>query len=107
MSFNKIRLELARDHDFPDGSRERGYEFTAPLGRQGRISESDWKGNRGRCRVRRFWSGGPMRSGISFVNPVGPGRFITICLAILTTTRRVPLRESPLCPRRIRLDQGA
>ena len=33
MSFNKIRLELARDHDFPDGSRERGYEFTAPLGR--------------------------------------------------------------------------
>ena len=43
MSFNKIRLELARDHDFPDGSRERGYEFTAPLGQDGRISESDWK----------------------------------------------------------------
>jgi hypothetical protein len=32
MSYNKIRLELARDHDFPDGSSERGYEFTAPLG---------------------------------------------------------------------------
>ena len=46
MSFNKIRLELARDHDFPDGSRERGYEFTAPLAEDGRISESDWKSNR-------------------------------------------------------------
>jgi len=48
MSFNKIRLELARDHDFPDGSRERGYEFTAPLGKEGRISQSDWKTNRAR-----------------------------------------------------------
>ena len=28
-----------------------------------------------------------MRSGTSFVNPGGPGRFITICLAILTTTK--------------------
>ena len=54
MSFNKIRLELARDHDFPDGSRERGYEFTAPLADNGRISENDWKANRARCRVRRF-----------------------------------------------------
>ena len=57
MSFNKIRLELARDHDFPDGSRERGYEFTAPLADNGRISENDWKANGARCRVRRFWSG--------------------------------------------------
>jgi hypothetical protein len=57
MSFNKIRLELARDHDFPDGSRERGYEFTAPLADDGRISENHWKANRARWRVRRFWSG--------------------------------------------------
>ena len=41
MSFNKIRLELARDQDFPDGSRERGYEFTAPLSDNGRISENE------------------------------------------------------------------
>jgi hypothetical protein len=53
MSLSKIRLELARDHDFPDGSRERGYEFTAPLGEDSRISESDWS-DRARCRVRRF-----------------------------------------------------
>ena len=67
MSFNKIRLELARDHDFPDGSRERGYEFTAPLADNGHISENDWKANRGRCRVRRFWSEGLMRSGNGWV----------------------------------------
>ncbi len=57
MSLSKIRLELARDHDFPDGSRDRGYEFTAPLAEDGRISQSGWKDLRGRCRVRRFWSG--------------------------------------------------
>ncbi len=89
MSLSKIRLELARDHDFPDGSRDRGYEFTAPLADDGRISESDWETNRARCRVRRFWSGEAlMRSGILFANREGPGPFITTCLAIRTMTRR-------------------
>ena len=37
MRLCKIRLELARDHDFPEGSSERGYEFTAPLSADGRI----------------------------------------------------------------------
>jgi hypothetical protein len=55
MSFSQIRLELARDHDFPDGSSERGYEFTAPLADDGRISPTEWKSDRDRCRVRRFW----------------------------------------------------
>ncbi len=27
----QVRLELARDHEFPNGSRERGYDFIAPL----------------------------------------------------------------------------
>ena len=88
MSFNKIRLELARDHDFPDGSRERGYEFTAPLADNGHISENDWKANRVRCRVRRFWSGRADEVGHLIRNRVGLGPFITICLAILTTMRR-------------------
>ena len=55
MSFSQIRLELARDHDFPDGSSERGYEFTAPLADDSRISPTEWKSDRDRCRVRRFW----------------------------------------------------
>ena len=33
----RVRLELARDHEFPDGSRERGYDFIAPLDANGHI----------------------------------------------------------------------
>lgn len=57
MSLNKIRLELARDHDFPNGSQQRGYEFVAPLGADGRIEHEEWRARRDRCRVRRFWEG--------------------------------------------------
>jgi len=32
----RVRLELARDHEFPNGSRERGYDFIAPLDGPGR-----------------------------------------------------------------------
>ena len=87
MSFNKIRLELARDHDFPDGSSERGYEFTAPLTNDGRISESEWKANRPAAACGASGAAMRMRSVISFASPEGLGRFITTCLAILTTTR--------------------
>ena len=57
MSLYKIRLELARDPEFPEGSGERGYEFTAPLGTDDRIDHEAWKTHRDRCRVRRFWEG--------------------------------------------------
>ncbi len=57
MSMKRIRLELARDHDFPAGSRDRGYEFTAPLDDDDRIDSAAWKQNRDKCRVRRFWDG--------------------------------------------------
>jgi hypothetical protein len=51
----RVRLELARDHDFPNGSSERGYDFIAPLDSQGHIDLEAWKSLRARCRVRRFW----------------------------------------------------
>ena len=35
---NKIRLELARDHDHPAGSPVVGYEFAAPLDKDGKIA---------------------------------------------------------------------
>jgi hypothetical protein len=75
MSLSKIRLELARDHDFPDGSRDRGYEFTAPLADDGRISQTSWKDLRGRCRVRRFWSGEPDEVGHLIRKPGGSWAF--------------------------------
>jgi hypothetical protein len=53
----KIRLELARTHDHPQGSRDIGYEFTAPLDAQGRIDADAWHKARDRCRVRRFRPG--------------------------------------------------
>jgi hypothetical protein len=56
MTLRKIRLELARDSDFPDGSRHHGYELVAPLDRDGRIDPVEWSRHRARCRVRRFWA---------------------------------------------------
>jgi len=52
----RVRLELARDHDFPNGSRERGYDFIAPIDNDGHIEPNAWKELRQRCRVRRFWA---------------------------------------------------
>ena len=53
----KIRLELARDHDHPEGSRNYGYEFTAPLDGAFKIDAAEWHKQRGHCRVRRFRPG--------------------------------------------------
>jgi hypothetical protein len=59
----RVRLELARDHDFPSGSNERGYDFIAPLDRHGHIDVEAWKALRERCRVRRFWAHEPEEVG--------------------------------------------
>ena len=57
MSLSTIRLELARDRDFPDGSANHGYEFMAPLGEDGHIDIEGWRKQRKNCRVWRFWQG--------------------------------------------------
>ena len=75
MSLSKIRLELARDPDFPEGSGERGYEFVAPLGADRRINETEWTASRDRCRVRRFWSGKPDEVGHLIRKPGGSWAF--------------------------------
>lgn len=56
-SMKRIRLELARDHDFPAGSSEHGYDFIAPLDAAGHIDAKEWRAHRDLCRVRRFWAG--------------------------------------------------
>jgi hypothetical protein len=55
MTIMKIRLELARDKDFPSGSTRHGYEFSAPLDERGNIDRSEWQQHRDQCRVHRFW----------------------------------------------------
>ena len=53
----KVRLELARSPEFPDGSARHGYEFSAPLRRDGHIDAEIWARHRAKCKVRRFWEG--------------------------------------------------
>jgi hypothetical protein len=59
----RVRLELARDSEFPSGSSERGYDFIAPLDRKGHIDLAAWKDLKDRCRVRRFWANQPEEVG--------------------------------------------
>ena len=53
----RVRLELARDHEHPNGSRAHGYDFIAPIDDNGHIVVEAWKTTRDRCRVKRFWAG--------------------------------------------------
>jgi len=55
MTLRKIRLELARDREHPEGSSRHGYEFVGPLDQEGHLDPVVWKKYRERCRVRRFW----------------------------------------------------
>lgn len=71
----RVRLELARDHDFPDGSRERGYDFIVPLDPDGHIDAEAWKVLRDRCRVRRFWEGNDDEVGHVVHKPGGSWAF--------------------------------
>ncbi|MGX7952102.1 hypothetical protein ACWPM1_05990 [Tsuneonella sp. HG249] len=51
----RIRLELARTPDFPDGSADHGYQLHAPVRRDGLIDETAFMAERGRATAFRFW----------------------------------------------------
>lgn len=55
MTWNNIRLELARTKDFPQGSASRCYLLRLPLTEEGMIDEPALKAHPGRATVRRFW----------------------------------------------------
>jgi hypothetical protein len=57
MSLSRIRLELARTPQFPEGSTTHGYEFVAPLYDDGHLDGDQWRKVRDACSVRRFWRG--------------------------------------------------
>jgi hypothetical protein len=57
VSAKKIRLELARDRDFPNGSAVHGYILRAPLTPEGHIDAEGWRQARESCTVTRFWEG--------------------------------------------------
>lgn len=58
-SMRRVRLELARDREHPEGSRAHGYDFIAPLDDKGHIIDADWRKQEDRCRVKRFGPGSP------------------------------------------------
>lgn len=55
MALRRIRLELARTKEFPEGKPTCGYEFVAPLTADGHFDAEAWKQNREACTVHRFW----------------------------------------------------
>lgn len=59
----KIRLELARNKEYPLGSRNHGYELVAPLTGDGHLDTASWQKMREHCTVRRFWPGEPDERG--------------------------------------------
>lgn len=77
-SFKRIRLNLARSKEFPQGSTRHGYEFVAPIDDNGHIDEKLWRQHRDHCRVRRFWEGQDDEIGQLVHRPGGPehGRWV-------------------------------
>jgi hypothetical protein len=75
MKLKQIRLELARDQDFPNGSRDHGYLFVAPLDNMDRIDPDEWKANRDHCRVTRFWGSDEREVGHLVRKPGGSWAF--------------------------------
>jgi hypothetical protein len=55
MALKRIRLELARTPEAPEGDSGCGYEFTAPLDYKGRIDPKGWAREKSQCDARRFW----------------------------------------------------
>ena len=53
----KVRLELARCHEFPTGSPDRGYELSLPLTADGRLDRGAWLKHRDALHFHRFRGG--------------------------------------------------
>jgi hypothetical protein len=54
MKLSRVRLELARSKEHPDGDPHFGYEFVAPLDAQGHLDAKSWHEVKGACMVRHF-----------------------------------------------------
>ncbi len=77
-TFKRIRLNLARSKEFPQGSAKHGYEFVAPLDDKGHIDVEQWRKQKEHCRTRRFWEGEDDEIGQLVHRPGGPehGRWV-------------------------------
>ncbi len=57
MTLKTIRLGFARTREWPQGNRNCGYEFKAPLTADGHIDVEVWRRHKRESTVRRFWRG--------------------------------------------------
>ena len=64
MSLMTIRLELGRTSGAPQGDSQHGYEFVAPLNRDGHLDIAEWASKKDRCGVRSFRPGHSERRGM-------------------------------------------
>jgi len=55
LSLKRVRLELGRSEEFPEGSPNHGYEFTIPLKDDGHIDLQAWEAEPQICTMVRFW----------------------------------------------------
>lgn len=76
-TWSRVRLELARSHDHPEGSARHGYVLIVPLDNSGRIDEAAQHKAPELCTLHQFWEGegdtvgqvvriGPHRWGFSY-----------------------------------------
>lgn len=71
MTWNAIRLELARTRDFPAGSVSRAYLLRLPLRADGMVDEGAVREQPARATVRRFWPSEPDMIGYIIPGPSG------------------------------------
>jgi hypothetical protein len=64
MQLKRIRLELARTPEFPEGNSKFGYEFIAPLTQDNHIDADAWKSVKDHCGVLRFWGTDKQERGV-------------------------------------------
>ena len=57
MSLHRVRLELIRSPDVPEGNGKCGYELILPLNPGGFLALATWRKRPTECRVRRFRDG--------------------------------------------------
>lgn len=65
----KIRLELGRTPERPEGDPSIAYEIVAPLDRTGHLDAEAWRQQRDKCRVAHLQPGRPVETGVLLHRP--------------------------------------
>ena len=64
MTLYRVRMVLARNDEFPEGSNAHGYDLVVPLDEAGKLDPFSWRNHTKDCIVHRFWANADDRRGI-------------------------------------------